>query len=75
VLAEASGQFSPDWLKKCEKKRWLLSVAASATPRTLTESEMTFNRDCIHGNACAGRQLVLVFANHRDKRYESLSIQ
>jgi hypothetical protein len=47
-----------------------LSVVTTTTPQTPTQSETTFNRDCIQGNACAGRRLVVVFADHHRKRQQ-----
>src|SRR5215469_18397790 len=44
----------------------VLSVAASTTAHTPTESETTFNHDRIHRNGCAGHRLVAVFV--RDHR-------
>jgi hypothetical protein len=57
------------------KKMLALSVIATTTPRTPTESETTFNRDRIHENECAGRRLVVVFAHHHGKRAKTLPIQ
>ena len=47
----------------------VLSVAASTTPQTPTESKTIFNHDGIHGNACTGHRLVAVLV--RDHRKAS----
>jgi hypothetical protein len=66
-MVETSGWFRSGLVEAMRKKMLVLSVIAATTPRTPTESETTFQRACVHGNACAGRRVVVVFAPHHGK--------
>jgi hypothetical protein len=71
-MLETSGYFCSGLVEAMRKKTLVVSVAASTTPQTPTESETTFDRDRIHGNACAGRRLGVVL-DHHGKTYSKSS--